>query len=134
MPFGEKLKQLRLSAHMTQKEAAEGLGVSFRMYQYYEAGEKYPKNAAVYTAAARLFGVTSDYLLGDTEMYVLDARAKGGAKSQKEVKELVTEIGGLFAGGELSDDDKDKVMRTINDLYWQAKENNKKYTPKKYQR
>lgn len=46
--------------------------------------------------------------------------------------QLVEEMGGLFAGGELSDDDIDGVMKAMQELYWKAKEDNKKYTPKKY--
>ena len=34
---------------------------------------------------------------------------------------------------ELSENDKDAVMRALQDAYWMAKERNKeKYTPKKY--
>ena len=45
------------------------------------------------------------------------------------------EVSGLFAGGRISQDDKDAVMRAIQDAYWIAKEENKrKYTPKKYRK
>ncbi|MDK2810984.1 MAG: hypothetical protein PWR27_1693, partial [Petroclostridium sp.] len=30
--------------------------------------------------------------------------------------------------------DKDKVFRAITEMYWRAKDNNKKYTPKKYRK
>ena len=55
-----------------------------------------------------------------------------GARSRREVQELLSELGGLFAGGELSQEDKDQVMLAINDLYWVAKERNRKYIPRKY--
>ena len=48
--------------------------------------------------------------------------------------QLVEEMGGLFAGGELSEDDIDGVMKAMQDLYWKAKEDNKKYTPQKYKK
>ena len=44
-----------------------------------------------------------------------------------QAKELVAEVSGLFAGGELEDDDKDAVLRAIMDAYWDAKNENKKY-------
>ena len=48
-------------------------------------------------------------------------------------EELVAGVSALFAGGELSENDKDAVMRALQDAYWMAKERNKeKYTPKKY--
>lgn len=38
----------------------------------------------------------------------------------------------MFAGGELSEGDKDAVMLALQKAYWDCKEDNKKYTPKKY--
>ena len=132
MLFGEKLRQLRLSNGYTQEKTAEALGVTVRAYQNYEACRVYPKNTAVFGKIAATFGVTADYLLSDEDRYILDASEKGGSKARKDVAELVTELGGFFAGGEFSDEDKDKVMRAINDLYWKAKESNKKYAPERY--
>jgi len=131
MLFGEKLKQLRLANGLTQEKAADELGVTVRAYQNYEACRVYPKNTAVFGKTAALFNVTADYLLSDEDRYIMDAAERGGAKARKDVAELVSELGGFFAGGEFSEDDKDKVMKTINDLYWKAKESNKKYAPRR---
>jgi hypothetical protein len=54
--------------------------------------------------------------------------------AKKDAQKLVDELGGLFAGGELNEEDKDKVFRAITEMYWKAKDNNKKYTPKKYRK
>jgi len=132
MLFGEKLRQLRLASGYTQEKTAEELGITVRAYQNYEACRVYPKNTAVFGRAAAMFSVTADYLLSDEDRYIMDASAKGGSKARKEVTALVSEIGGFFAGGDFSEEDKDKVMKTINDLYWKSKENNKKYTPMRY--
>ncbi|MDR3210062.1 MAG: helix-turn-helix domain-containing protein [Oscillospiraceae bacterium] len=134
MLFCEKLKQLRRAAGLTQEETAAKLGVTCRAYQNYEAGKVYPKNTGIYGTIATLFDVTADYLLSDEDRYVMDAAAKGGAKSARDVTALVSEVGSLFAGGELSEEDMDKVMQTLNRLYWRAKEKNKKYAPKKARR
>jgi transcriptional regulator with XRE-family HTH domain len=133
MLFGEKLKQLRLASGLTQEAVAEKIGVTCRSYQNYEAGRRYPRQTEVYGKLALLFNVTADYLLTDEDQYLIDAHTKGGAKAMKDVQKLIAEVGGLFAGGELTQDDKDKVMIVLNDLYWKARQNNKeKYTPKKY--
>jgi transcriptional regulator with XRE-family HTH domain len=128
MLFCEKLRQLRQTMGMTQENVAAELGVTTRAYQNYEAGRVYPKKTAIYGKIASLFNVSADYLLSDEDKYVMEAHDKGGSKAKKDVQMLLSEVGGLFAGGELSDDDKDKVLRTINDLYWKAKENNKRYS------
>jgi len=135
MFFAEKLKQLRGAAHLTQEEVANKVGVAYRTYQNYETGNKYPRNTAVYGKLAALFNVTADYLLSDEDQYLIDAHEKGGAKSMKDVQKLISEVGGLFAGGELSEGDKDKVMMTLNEIYWDSKKRNQsKYTPKKYRK
>ena len=132
MLFGEKLRQLRLANGYTQEKAAGALGVTVRAYQNYEACRVYPKNTAIFGKAASIFEVTADYLLSDEDRYIMDASERGGPRARKDVAELVTELGGFFAGGEFSEEDKDKVMKTINDLYWNAKESNKKYTPSRF--
>jgi transcriptional regulator with XRE-family HTH domain len=133
MLFNEKLRQLRRSKAMTQEEVAVALGVSTRAYQNYEAGKAYPKQSEVYRRISETFGVTADYMLSDEDRYVVAANERGGPGAKRDVQMLVAEVGGLFAGGELSEDDKDDVMRVLNNLYWNAKElNKKKYTPKKY--
>ena len=41
----------------------------------------------------------------------------------------------LFAGGTLSEQDKDAVMKALQDIYWESKARNvEKYTPKKYKK
>jgi len=130
MLFCDKLRQLRQSMDMTQGEVAVKLGITTRAYQNYESGRVYPKNTSVYGKIASLFNVSADYLLSDEDRYVMDAHDKGGHQAKKDIQKLVSEVGGLFAGGELSEDDKDKVLRTINDLYWKAKDNNKRYAQK----
>ncbi len=43
-------------------------------------------------------------------------------------------MSGLFAGGTLSEQDKDAVMKALQDIYWESKARNvEKYTPKKIQ-
>lgn len=46
----------------------------------------------------------------------------------------MAELSGMFAGGELSDADKDAVMIALQKAYFDCKEDNKKYTPKKYRK
>ena len=57
------------------------------------------------------------------------------ARGMRDAEELVAGVSALFAGGELSENDKDAVMRALQDAYWMAKERNiAKYTPKKYRK
>jgi hypothetical protein len=69
-------------------------------------------------------------LLGSSGTYVVEAHEKGGAKAAKDIEELVSEVTGMFAGGELSEDAIEGAYKALTDAYWIAKENNKKYAPK----
>ena len=75
-----------------------------------------------------------NYLRNEGDEFITKASQKYGYRGAKQAEELVTEIGGLFAGGELSESDKDTVMQALQQAYWDAKEENKKYTPKKYKK
>lgn len=128
MIFGEKLKKLRQNAGMSQSELASELGVTRRSIVYYENSERYPKSRDIIMKAASVFNVSVDCLIGENDEFVIQATERYGAKGQRDAIELVGEIGALFAGGKLNDDDKDKVFKAISDIYWESKEINKKYS------
>ena len=62
----------------------------------------------------------------------VEAHEKGGSKAARDIEQLVSEVTGLFAGGELSEESLEGAMKALNDAYWIAKEKNRKFTPKKY--
>ena len=119
---------------MTQDEFAKAIGVSLRTITNYETGERYPKKRETYYRMAEVLKVDVNYLLTDDEEFLLEAEAKYGSKGVRQAKALVAEVSGLFAGGELADEDLDEMMKGIQEAYWIAKEKNKKYTPKKYRK
>jgi len=63
--FADRLKELRISQKLTQKQMAENLGITERNYQRYEA----TSNPSVKTLIkiADYFDVTIDYLLGRSD-------------------------------------------------------------------
>ncbi len=132
MTFGEKPRTLRLKANMKQKELAEKAGLGLNTISNYEKGKTYPQNREVYTILANILGVSADELRNENDDFIISARERYGYTGKKQAQKLVEEMGGLFAGGELSDEDLDGVMKAFQDYYWKAKEDNKKYTPKKY--
>lgn len=69
--FGDRLKGLRLEHKMTQEALARELGVSKGAYNNYENASRTP-DIDFLDAAAKYFGVTSEYLLGHS-----NARAFG---------------------------------------------------------
>lgn len=61
-----RLKEIRLSNHVTQKELAEKLGVSSQAVAYYEQGKREPK-IATWRKLADYFNVSASYLQGLTD-------------------------------------------------------------------
>ena len=130
--FKDRLRDMRVQAGITQKGLASAVGITERSIQNYELGTRKPNNMEVVQKIADALHTTTEYLLGSEETFVIEAHEKGGAKSARDVNELVSEVTALFAGGTLDENAKEGVMAAINRAYWDAKEKNKKYTPKKY--
>ena len=130
--FKDRLKEKRLEAGLTQVELAGKAGVTTRTIQNYELGNRKPANMEVIQRIADALNTTTEYLLGSSGAYVVEAQERGGAKAARDIEELVSEVTGLFAGGELSEEAIEGAMKALNDAYWMAKEKNRKYTPKKY--
>ena len=64
MQFGERLRSLRTDINMTQKELANKLSISPSTIGMYEQNRRVP-DAEMLSKIASLFGVTTDYLLGN---------------------------------------------------------------------
>ena len=132
MVFKERLKEKRMEAGLTQVQLAEKAGVTARTIQNYELGNRKPSNMEVIQKIADALNTTTEYLLGSSGTYVVEAHEKGGSKAARDIEQLVSEVTGLFAGGELSEESLEGAMKALNDAYWLAKEKNRKFTPKKY--
>ena len=133
MTFAERLKQRRNELGLTQAELAKKAELTLRTIQNYEGGTRKPLNIEMVQRLAVALATTTEYLTG-TSSAVVEAYEKGGARSARDVDQIVSEVAALFAGGELSDEQKEGVMAALNRAYWDSKETNKKYTPKKYRK
>lgn len=84
--------------------------------------------------AGRAVSYWKNYFLNEDEEFLLSAAEKYGAKGAKQAQALVDEVSGLFASGNIVDENLDVMMKALQDAYWIAKEKNKKFTPKKYRK
>ena len=132
MKFGEKLKQLRTDKGLTQEELATTVGISRRTYVSYEQEGRYPRKRERSGKLADALGCDANYLITEDEEFVTKAAEEYGSRGKRQAEQLVAELSGMFAGGELSDADKDAVMIALQKAYFDCKQDNKKYTPKKY--
>lgn len=132
MTFGEKVKTERKKFRMAQDDLAEAMGVSRRTVTSWETDKTFPRTKQVYQKLAEVLHVPLNYLLTDDEAFILEAEEAFGYRGKKGAEKLTQEISGLFAGGELAEEDMDALMFAIQQAYVDAKRKNKKYTPKKY--
>lgn len=134
MKFGEKLKKLRTEKGLKQAEVATAVGVSRRTYISYEQEGRYPRKRDVYAKLADTLGCSVNYLMSEEEEFVMGVGEQYGSRGKRQAEELVAELSGMFAGGELSEKDMDAVMIALQKAYFDCKEDNKKYTPNKYRK
>ena len=106
-------------------------GLSLRTIRNYEVDGRYPKQREVYSKLAAALGCEVNFLLSEDEAFLLQAQHTYEHKGARDAEELVADISALFASDELSENDKDAVMRALQDAYWVSKERNKKNTRRK---
>jgi len=69
--MGDKLKSLRTEKKLTQKQVADRIGLAISAVSSYESGTRYP-SYDVLVKLARIFHVSTDYLLGMTDKRNID--------------------------------------------------------------
>lgn len=134
MTFGEKVKNERNRLGLNQDELAKKIGVTRRVISSYENDCSRPRGTERYKKLAEALGVNINYLLSEDEAFIADVEDNYGHRGAKQAKELLAEVTGLFAGGEMADEDMREMVDAIQEAYLIAKKNNKKYTPKKYRK
>lgn len=133
--FAEKVRDARNEKGLTQAQLGELCGVSGRAVQTYEKGEKMPRQATMLKLAKAL-NVSIKFLTDDEcvnpiediekDGYIEIARERYGAKGARDVNELLDENRALFAGGELSEEQKDEFFQALMAAYLTCKEEAKK--------
>lgn len=136
MKFGEKLREKRMEKGLSIAQLASTVGLTKRTVINYEQGGTYPRDRKIYEKLAEALGVDADYLHNENdEEFIAEAWAKYGSRGKKQAEEVMQDINGLFAGGDMADEDMDEFMRAVQESYWKAKEKNRqKYTRKDYRK
>lgn len=133
MELKEKITKLRRMKGYTQGELANVVGVTTRAIQNYENGSRFPKKDILAKIADAL-DVEEASLATDEEEFMIEANEKYGSRGKAAADKLIHNANALFAGGDVSEEDKAFVLDAIQQAYWEAKIINKKYTPKKYRK
>ncbi len=140
MQFGDKIRAARQAAEMTQEVLAEKVGVSRRTIVLYETNKRKPKNAGTIIDLSKALNVSTDYFMTENELkqiqeqeaFLEQAGEQYGNRGKAQARLILDQTSALFAGGDLSEDDKEAFFQTMTEIYFDAKAKAKKYTPKKY--
>ena len=124
MNFGEKVANARKKKNLTQAELASAIGVSQRTIQNYENNVR-PRMLQTYYDLAEVLGIDVNYLLTADESFVLEAKEQFGYTGAAQAENLIANAGALFAGGDISEEEKEKVFAALQEVYFEAKYRNK---------
>lgn len=141
MTFSDKIKRSREVANMTQQELARAVGVSQRTIASYESGGARARRSTT-EKLARALKVSVKFLTDDSctnpledigkDAYIDEARAMYGSKGVRDMEELLQDNAALFAGGGLSQEQKDAFFQAVMTAYVTCREEaRKKFSPKK---
>lgn len=129
--FGEKVRARREELRLSQEQLASLAGITRRSVVSYETTSKIPYASTVRKLAAAL-GVTERYLMHDEiddpqagideEPFIQEAREAFGKKGADEMAALLSQNEALFAGGTLSEDQKDMFYEAVTRAYFANKE------------
>ena len=129
--FSEKVKHARLELGLTQPELGAAVGVSLRTILAYEKGEKEPR-AGTLLKLAKALKVSSRFLKDDDcddpmeeiekDSYIMDARRQYGTRGEKQIRELMNDSVALMAGGEISEEEKEKFFNALMTAFVKSKE------------
>ncbi len=122
--LGERIKQLRDSKQLSQDELAKVFNLSQSTIAYYETNKKQPPLQTLQTIAD-FFHVSTDYLLGRTDNKN-EKLSQEEQKSPKDLQKFLDQQGIMFDGVPLTDDDKEKICKALEIIFWDAKQQNKR--------
>lgn len=127
----DRLKELRNKKGMSQRELANFLQLSPSAIAMYETGQREPDSETL-KKIADFFNVSIDYLLGRTDLpnaHIPDdytQKYKVTKRDLKQYEDFIQRAGAFFMDDQVAEEDKEKLFRDISEIFWKAKELNKR--------
>jgi HTH-type transcriptional regulator, competence development regulator len=128
MKIGQRLTDLREKQGLTQDQMADRLGIKRARYNSWENNIAKPDIEFI-DKIAEIHKVTSDYLLGRSVDVVAESSEPYWAtpKDKRDFKKMLEdEAPVMFDGVPISEDDKEKIKRVMEAMFWDAKKKNKR--------
>ena len=118
--IGDQIVSLRQAMGLSRNELAERTGIEYQTLAKYETNKRTP-SAEVISHLAAFFQVSTDYLLGTSK------KPPSILKPQpKDLRKVLNEAELHLDGVPLTEDDKEKLRKAVELLFWDAKQQNKR--------
>lgn len=137
MAFADTLKRLRLSKGLTQEELANGTGLAKSSISMYESGRRKPSFEVLETFAD-FFNVDMNTLWETRTSVQSPAPASGDlpdvsptgqkidARTRRQLEKVLDDDNLTYNGVILNGEDKEKVKKALELIFWDVKEKNKR--------
>lgn len=130
--MGDKIRAARISLGMSQAELSRRTGLTSRAIRYYESNNRTPTVDAIKKVSEAL-GLSTDYFIDDAafqeqlekEAFLAEAQEKYGSRGKAQAKRIAEETRALYAGGELSEADKQGFMEEMMEILWKRRKKRK---------
>lgn len=128
MKLNEKLEYLLARKRVSKTEFAQSVGITYRAFFYYLTGERKPRKDILRRIADNL-DVTAEFLADDNAELELTADERfiktllDSGKSSAGAIKFFEESKGLFAGNSISDEDKEFLIKCLNEIYLDSRKN-----------
>lgn len=114
MSVAERLVEIREKYGYTRKKLADELGRPYRTITKYETGEREPGHSYI-VEIAKKFGVSTDYILGATDVMTLETKKSPGttevAPGEEEIFRLATALNDMLVAQGVIQDGNDLTDR-----------------------
>ena len=122
MRIGDRMKQLREEKDLMQQEVCSALGLEQSTLANYENNRRVPKTD-ILISIANYYGFSLDYLVGRT-----NNRFDNSKRHPKDLNKFLEQAEIVFDGDtyNLSDDERQMVMKSLEVAFYAAKQANKR--------
>lgn len=122
MKMNEKIELLLNRRHIKKVDFADSVGITYRAFANYMSESRTPR-PQILARIAQALDTTPEFLTDETKELQLTAeerflkRINGSGKDITDAERFLSTSRGLFAGNDLSDEDKEHLLACLTEIY-----------------
>ncbi|MBR2778714.1 MAG: helix-turn-helix domain-containing protein [Firmicutes bacterium] len=124
MTFGEKIRELRRQAGLSQGELGDAVQVTLRTVRGWETEGRCPKKHITYVRLAEVFGCKVSSLMSDHPLSEDASAEETAADPAAGIRTIMDRLEELFTGSALTGEEKLSLVTEIQMLYLNSIQNN----------